>query len=181
MVEEELSNIPIGQFETVSQLIASSESLQIAFAILIVGLIIIGVIYHKFSHWVSSKKFNYSRPHVSRFTRKAVLPLLAIVLVTSTNTYIQTSEILEGEAVFTEEGLGRAEAFAKILDTINILVIGWTISLLIPIGLRKRDASVLEREDYNNWSDMKGFPDDDGNLFYKCFKWFPPKKQLLMK
>ncbi len=175
MAEEELSNIPIGQFETVSQLIASSESLQIAFAILIVGLIIIGVIYHKFSHWVSTQKFNYSRPHVSRFARKAVLPFFAIALVTSTNAYMQSTELLEGENVFSEGELGPAETFAKILDTINILVIGWTISLLIPISLRKRDASVLEREDYNNWSDMKGFPDDDRNLFYKCFKWFPPK------
>ena len=32
MAEEGLSNIPVGEFETVSQLIASSESLQIAFA-----------------------------------------------------------------------------------------------------------------------------------------------------
>jgi len=174
MAEEELSNIPIGQFETVSQLIASSESLQIAFAILIVGLVIIGIIYHKFSHWVSSQKFNYSRPHVSRFTRKAVLPFFAIVLVTSTNAYIQSTELLEGE-IEIEGELGPAETFAKILDTINILVIGWTISLLIPISLRKRDASILEREDYDNWSDMKGFPDDDGNLFHKCFKWLPPK------
>jgi len=174
MAEEELSNIPIGQFETVSQLIASSESLQIAFAILIVGLVIIGIIYHKFSHWVSSQKFNYSRPHVSRFTRKAVLPFFAIVLVTSTNAYIQSTELLEGE-IEIEGELGPAETFAKILDTINILVIGWTISLLIPISLRKRDASILEREDYDKWSDMKGFPDDDGNLFHKCFKWLPPK------
>jgi len=100
---------------------------------------------------------------------------LAIVLVTSTNTYIQTSEILEGEAVFTEDGLGRAEAFGKFLDTINILVIGWTISHLIPISLRKRDTSILEKEDYDNWFNMKGFPDDGGNLFHKCFKWLPPK------
>ena len=174
MAEEELNNIPVGQFETVSQLIASSESLQIAFAILIVGLIIIGVIYHKFSHWVSTQKFNYSRPHVSRFARKAVLPFFAIALVTSSNAYMQSTELLEGE-IGIEGELGPAETFAKILDTINILVIGWTISLLIPISLRKRDASALEREDYNNWSDMKGFPDDGGNLFYKCFKWSPPK------
>jgi len=175
MAEEELSNIPIGQFETVSQLIASSESLQIAFAILIVGLIIIGIIYHKFSHWVLTQKFNYSRPHVSRFTRKAVLPFFAIVLVSSTNAYMQSTELFEGENVFSEGELGPAETFAKILDSINILVIGWTISLLIPISLRKRDASILEREDYDKWSDMKGFPDDDGNLFHKCFKWLPPK------
>jgi len=175
MAEEGTSNIPVGEFETVSQLIASSESLQIAFAILIVGLIIIGVIYHKFSHWVLSQKFNYSRPHVSRFARKAVLPFFAIALVTSTNAYMQSTELLESGNVFSEGELGPAETFAKILDTINILVIGWTISHLIPIILRKRDASILEREDYDRWFDMKGFPDDDGNLFHKCFKWLPPK------
>jgi len=175
MAEEGVSNIPVGEFETVSQLIASSESLQIAFAILIVGLIIIGVIYHKFSHWVLSQKFNYSRPHVSRFARKAVLPFFAIALVTSTNAYMQSTELLESGNVFSEGELGPAETFAKILDTINILVIGWTISHLIPIILRKRDASILEREDYDRWFDMKGFPDDDGNLFHKCFKWLPPK------
>lgn len=175
MAEEELGSIPIGQFETVSQLIASSESLQIAFAILIVGLIIIGVIYHKFSHWILSQKFNYSRPHVSRFTRKAVLPFFAIALVTSTNAYMQSTELFEGENVFSEGELGPAETFAKILDTINILVIGWTISHLIPISLTKREASILEKGDYDKWFDMKGFPDDDGDLFQKCFKWLPPK------
>jgi len=175
MAEEELGSIPIGEFETVSQLIASSESLQIAFAILIVGLIIIGVIYHKFSHWISSQKFNYSRPHVSRFIRKAVLPFFAIALVSSTNAYIQSTELFEGENVFSEGELGPAETFAKILDSINILVIGWTISHLIPIGLTKRESSILEREDYDNWCDMKGFPDDDGKLHHKCFKWLPPK------
>lgn len=173
MTEHEQGSIPIGEFETVSQLIASSESLQIAFAILIVGLIIIGVIYHKFSRWVLSQKFNYSRPHVSRFTRKAVLPFFAIALVTSTNAYMQSTELLE-RGVLSEDELGPAETFAKILDTINILVIGWTISHLIPISLRKHDASILERGDYDKWFDMKGFP-DDGDLFHKCFKWLPPK------
>jgi len=175
MAEEELSNIPIGEFETVSQLVASSESLQIAFAILIVGLIMIGVIYRKFSHWISSQKFNYSRPHVSRFARKAVLPFFAIALVSSTNVYIQSTELFEGEDAFSEGELGPAETFAKILDTINILVVGWTISHLIPIGLTKREVSGLEREDYDKWRDMKGFPDDDGDIFHKCFKWLRPK------
>jgi len=87
---------------------------------------------------------------------------------------MQSTELLEGE-IEIEGELGPAETFAKILDTINILVIGWTISLLIPISLRKRDASVLEREDYDNWFDIRGFPDDDGKLFHKCFKWLPPK------
>jgi len=175
MAEEETSSIPIGEFESVSELIASSESLQIAFTILIVGLIIIGVIYHKFSHWIRSQKFNYSRPHVSRFARKAILPFFAIVLVTSTNAYIQSTELFEGEDAFSKGELDPAETFAKILDTINILVIGWTLSHLIPIILTKRDASTLEKEDYSNWVDMQGFPDDDGGLFHKCFKWIPPK------
>jgi len=175
MAEEELSSTPIGEFESVSQLVASSESLQIAFAILIVGLIMIGVIYRKFSHWISSQKLNYSRPHVSRFAREAVLPFFAIALVSSTNAYIQSTELFEGEDVFSEGKLGPAETFAKILDTINILVIGWTISHLIPIGLTKREASILEKEDYDKWVDMRGFPDDDGDLFRKCFKWSSPK------
>ncbi len=67
-----------------------------------------------------------------------------------------------------------AEKFAKLLDSINILVIGWTISHLIPIALTKRDSSILEREDYEQWNDMRGFTDDD-DLFHKCFKWIPPQ------
>ena len=169
---EEPDNIPIGEFESVSQLIASSESLQIAFAILIVGLIMIGVIYYKFSHWILSQKFNYTRPHISRFVRKAVLPFFAIALVSSINVYIQTTELFDAEI---EDGLGAAEKFAKILNSINILVIGWTISHLVPIALTKRDKSILERKDYEKWRGMQGFSDDDGELFHKCFKWIPPQ------
>ena len=173
---EEPGNIPIGEFETVSQLIASSESLQIAFAILIVGLIMIGVIYYKFSHWILSQKFNYTRPHISRFVRKAVLPFFAIALVSSINVYIQTTELFEGENIIkSTDELDPAEKFAKILNSINILVIGWTISHLVPITLTQRDKSILERKDYKKWYDMQGFTDDDGDLFHKCFKWVPPQ------
>ena len=59
MGEAELSSISVGQFGTVSELLASNESLQIGFAIMIVGMIILSVIYHKFSHWVRKKKFSY--------------------------------------------------------------------------------------------------------------------------
>ena len=173
---EEPGNIPIGEFETVSQLIASSESLQIAFAILIVGLIMIGVIYYKFSHWILSQKFNYTRPHISRFVRKAVLPFFAIALVSSINVYIQTTELFEGENIIkSTDELDPAEKFAKILNSINILVIGWTISHLVPITLTQRDKSILERKDYEKWYDMQGFSDDDGDLFHKSFKWVPPQ------
>ncbi len=173
---EEPDNIPIGEFESVSQLIASSESLQIAFAILIVGLIMIGVIYYKFSHWILSQKFNYTRPHISRFVRKAVLPFFAIALVSSINVYIQTTELFEGENIIeSTDELDPAEKFAKILNSINILVIGWTISHLVPIALTKRDKSILERKDYEKWRGVQGFSDDDGELFHKCFKWIPPQ------
>ena len=171
MAEHEAAGISVGEFETIPQLLASSESLQLAFVLLIIGLVVIGIVYHKFSHWISSQKFNYTRPHFSRFVRKAVLPFFAIALVSSINVYIQTAELFEVEI---EDGSGGAEKFAKILNSINILVIGWTISHLIPIALAKRDKAILEREDYEQWNDMRGFTDDDG-LCRKCFKWIPPQ------
>ena len=39
MAEEDLTQISVGEFETVTQLLASSESLQLAFFIMIVGII----------------------------------------------------------------------------------------------------------------------------------------------
>jgi len=172
MAEDEVSQISVGEFETIPQLLASSESLQLAFIILIIGLVVIGIIYRKFSHWVFTQKFNYTRPHFSRFVRKAVLPFFAIALVSTINVSIQTAELFENEI---EDGGGGAEKFAKILNSINMLVIGWTISHLIPIALTKRDKSIVEKEDYEKWDDMKGFTDDSDNLFQKCFKWVPPQ------
>lgn len=171
MAEHESAGISVGEFETIPQLLASSESLQLASVLLIIGLVVIGIVYRKFSHWVSSQKLNYTRPHFSRFVRKAVLPFFAIALVSSINVYIQTADLFEKEI---EDGSDGAEKFAKLLDSINILVIGWTISHLIPIALTKRDKLILEREDYEQWNDMQGFADDD-DLFHKCFKWIPPQ------
>ena len=175
MVEEGVTEISVGEFETIPQILASSESLQLAFVFLIVGMVVIGIIYRKFSHWISSQKFNYTRPHFSRFVRKAVLPFFALALVSSINVYIQTTELFEAENLIegTDE-LDPAEKFAKILNSINMLVIGWTIAHLIPIALTKRDKSILERQDYQNWYNMRGFSDDDG-LFHRCFKWIPPQ------
>jgi small-conductance mechanosensitive channel len=175
MVEEGVTEISVGEFETIPQILASSESLQLAFVFLIVGMIAIGIIYRKFSHWISSQKFNYTRPHFSRFVRKAVLPFFALALVSSINVYIQTTELFEAENLIEgADELDPAEKFAKILNSINILVIGWTISHLIPIALTKRDKSILERQDYQNWYNMRGFSDDD-DLFHRCFKWIPPQ------
>ena len=177
MGESEASEIPVGQFGTVTDLLASEQSLQIGFIIMIVGIIAISVIYRKFSHWVRKKQFSYSRPHVSRLIRKAILPFFAIALITATNAYIQSFSVFEEELDVVEGELTASGVFAKILNTFNILVIGYTISQLIPVALNKRDKSTLEKEDYDKWFENRGFIDDDGDLFHKCFKWVPPKVQ----
>ena len=177
MGETGVSDISVGEFGTVTELLASNESLQIGFAIMIVGIIGISIVYRKFSHWIRKKKFSYSRPHVSRFARKAILPFFAIALISATNAYIQSFAVFDEELDVINGELTASGVFAKILDTFNILVIGYTVSQLIPIALTKRDKSTLEKEDYDKWFDNRGFSDDDGDLFHKCFKWTPPKVQ----
>jgi len=172
---EELTEFSAGQFETIPQLLASSDSLQMALAVLVIGLIIIVTVYRKFSSWIQTQKFSYTRPHISRFARTAMLAFFAIVLVSSVNAYIQAFELFDEQAVTLTDELSPSQTFAKILNTINILVIGYTISHLIPIALNKREKTILEREDFEKWKDLKGFRDDDGDLFHKIFKWVPPK------
>jgi len=174
MAEGDLTQISAGEFETVSQLLASNESLQIAFSIMILGIIGIAIGYKKFSSWVASQKFYYQRPHFSRFVRKAVLPFFAIALITAINVHIQTG-LLFGEdlSIIGDESISPVETFAKLLNTFNILVIGYTISQLIPIALTKREKSTLEKEDFDAWYEMRGFVDDE-NLFHKLYKWVPP-------
>lgn len=172
---EELSEFSAGQFETVSQLITSSVSLQMALAVLVVGLIIIVTVYRKFSSWIQTQKFSYTRPHISRFVRTAMLAFFAIGLVSSVNAYIQAFELFDEQDITLTDELSPSQTFAKILNTINILVIGYTISHLIPIALNKREKTILEREDFESWKELKGFKDDNGDLFHKIFKWVPPK------
>ena len=174
MAEEELSNISVGEFETVSQLLASSESLQLAFFIMIVGITAIVIGYKKFSSWVGSQKFYYKKPHFSRFLRRAVLPFFAIALITTINVYIQTGVLFGDIPLIENEELNAQETFAKILNTFNILVIGYTVSHLIPIILTKREKSVLEKMDFDAWFEFRGFSDDKGDLFHKLYKWVPP-------
>ncbi|MDC4231983.1 MAG: mechanosensitive ion channel [Nitrosopumilus sp.] len=176
---EEINEISVGQFDTVSQLIASSLSLQLAVVGLIIGIIIISVVYRKFSFWIKTQKFNHTKPHVARFARKIILPFLAIALISSVNMYIQVFELFDEESMVIQiEGeLAPSEVFAKMLNTLNILVIGYTISQLVPIALTKRDSSRLEREDFEAWREMRGFPDDVDDLFHKLYKWIPPKQK----
>ena len=95
---DEISEISVGQFDTVSQLIASSVSLQLAVIGLIIGIIVISVVYRKFSFWIKTQKFNHTRPHVARFARKIILPFLAIALISSVNMYIQVFELFDEES-----------------------------------------------------------------------------------
>jgi len=172
---EDLSEFSAGEFETVAQLLAASSDLQALMVILGTGLVILGIAYRGFGKWMSSKKFSYTRPHISRFARTAMLAFFAIGLVSSVNAYIQAFELFDEQDVTLTDELSPSQTFAKILNTINILVIGYTISHLIPIALNKREKTILEREDFEKWKDLKGFRDDDGDLFHKIFKWIPPK------
>jgi len=172
---EEITEFSVGQFETVSQLLSSSASLQMALVALVVGLIIIACGYRLFSRWTQTRKFSYTRPHISRFARTAMLAFFAIGLVSSVNAYIQVFELFDEQDVTLAGDLSPSQTFAKILNTINILVIGYTISHLIPIALNKREKSTLEREDFENWKELKGFKDDEADLFHNIFKWIPPK------
>jgi len=192
MAEGEIIDAVTGQaseFQSVSELIISSEPLQIAFTVLIIGVIGITCVYRFFSNWVKTQKFNYVRPHLSRFLRVGILPFFAIILITSMNVYIQSFDIFNEPTINSEkiqdaennikieskDTLSPAATFSKILNTINILVIGYSIAQLIPIILTKREKSNLEKEDFEIWKEMRGFSDDKDDLFHKCFKWVPPK------
>ena len=110
------------------------------------------------------------------FVRRAILPFFAIALITAINVHIQTG-ILFGEDLSIVEGeeISPVETFAKILNTFNILVIGYTISHLIPIALNKREKTELEKVDFDAWFEMRGFIDDPNDLFHKLYSWVPPK------
>ena len=128
---EDLSEFSAGEFQTVSELLASDVDLQILMVILGVGLGFLAVSYRSLGKWMYNKKFSYTRPHVARFTRTALLAFFAIGLVTSINLYVQWVEADTPNPSSVEA----LETFAKILNTINILVIGYTVSQLIPIVL----------------------------------------------
>lgn len=180
MAGEELSQITAGEFEIVSHLLATSEALQISFIILAAGIITIVAAYRKFSTWIGSQKFYYERPHISRFLRSVMLPVFAIALITAINVHVQTS-ILSGEEITNIESvpsvLTASDAFAKILNTFNILVISYAISHLIPIILTKYERGIQEKIDFDEWFEMRGFSDDKDDLFHKLYKWIPPNEK----
>ena len=167
------------EFNSLWHLITSSQSLQIDLIVLIVGLIGVAVAYRKFSAWISDHRISYFRPHLSRFIGILVLPLFAITLISVTNAYIQLFDLFDGEgmtAVESEANMMAVATFARILNSINVLVIGYAVAYLIPIILTKREKSTLERSDFESWYEMHGFSDDDGDLFHKIYKWNPPHR-----
>lgn len=168
-----------GQFEAVSQLLATHPSLQVAVVALVAGIIGIMLVYRRLARWSLSKRFSYTRPHVSRFVRVAVLPFFAIALISSINAYAHAFELfghhpgLSAEAA--EANRIASETFAKLLNTMNILVIGYAVAHLIPIILTKREKSLLEKEDFDEWFARRGFADDDGDVFHTMYRWVPPR------
>lgn len=170
MVEEELSQISITEFENIWTLFLSSTSIQVAFAVLISGMIGIISGYRKFSNWVTGQKFYYERPHASRFLRRVALPFFAIALITSFNVYTQfTLSSAETHNVAAEETLSR------ILNTFNVLVIGYTVAHLVPIIINKIEKRKLEELDFDIWFEMRGFVDDADGFFHKLYRWVPPR------
>lgn len=164
-----------GHFDTLSQLLTSSESLQAAMVLLVAGVVAISLAYRKFSGWIRGKKFYYHRPHISKFVRVAVLPVFGVALISSVNAYIQAFELFdEADAVSADGRLSAQETFVKLLNTMDVLVIGYTVARLVPIILTKREKSDLEKQDYGQWRSMLGFGDDEGDLFHKLFRWVPP-------
>jgi len=167
--------VDVGEFGILWELILSSESLQIDLAILTLGLIGITMAYRRFSRWTKSKQINYYKPHFARFIRVLVLPLFAAALITSVNVSIQFFELSDSQALEEADAeINATTTFSKLLNTINILIIGHTVSHIIPILLAKRQKLAALKTDFENWTSMLGFKDDDGDLFHQMFRWKPP-------
>src|SRR3989338_10861084 len=120
-----MAEVFAGQIGTFIELLSSSLSLQVAFVVLVIGLIILGTVYTKFRQWTRTKKFSYSKPILAEIIRRAVLPILALALISSINIYIQTFELFdESNEISTEQpnaDLTPEETFAKLLNSMNIL------------------------------------------------------------
>lgn len=161
----------IGEFNSVSDLLLSDVSIQFAFLVLIVGIVTIILAYRKFSNWILTRKFSYTRSHLSNFVRSALLPIFALVLITAVNGYVQISGIFPEDQSETTQ-----QIFAKILNSLNLVTIGYTTSHLIPIIIRKQNTSNEELQDFKKWREKRGFDDDDDDFFHTVYKWQHPKE-----
>jgi small-conductance mechanosensitive channel len=165
----------IDQFTTFGAYISSEPGLQMALIVLGVGLVIILGAYFRLSKWLKSQKIHYIRPLRSSFVQYAILPLFAIVLVTSVNVYLNTFYASNIISIDAAPEFSSRFAFAKLIDSINIIVIGWSVAQMIPIMILRSERNKKIREDFEEWKDMGGFPDEEGDLFHRLYKWCPPK------
>jgi small-conductance mechanosensitive channel len=86
--------------------------------------------------------------------------------------FVDPNEILQEQM---NPELTAGETFAKILNSMNILVMAFTAGHIITILLEKREKLKSEKEDFKAWSDLNGFVDDKDDLFHRCYRWVPPK------
>ena len=179
MAEESITSLSTGEFQTLSEIVSSSLSIQISLIVLVLGIISIVLIHRKFARWVNSKEISYIHPELAEFTRKVMLPVFAIILITTINVYVQAFELFNEDVEIlesdTSDKLTHREVFAKLLSSLNIFSIGYAVSQLIPILITKYDRTKQERTDFDSWKMMTGFTDDDPNFFHKVFEWVPPK------
>ena len=179
MAEEAITNISTGEFQTLSEIIFSSLSIQVSLIVLVLGIISIILIHKKFSRWVNSKQISYVHPELAEFARKVMLSVFAIILITTINVHVQAFELFDEDVEILESEasniLTHREVFAKLLSSLNLFSIGYAVSQLIPILITKYDRTKQERTDFDSWKMMTGFADDEPNFFHKIFEWVPPK------
>lgn len=147
------------QIQNLPSMILANSNPQAQLVILVVDLVIIFSIYFKFANWIRKLKFSYIRPHLSHFIQKAVLPVFALALISTTNFYIQIYDLFDESKVSSAGMYTAKQTFAKILNSINMLIIGYTLSQLTPIILRKHDLDQKERDDFENWKIKQCFTD----------------------
>ena len=176
---EEITQIANSKLIPLNQVLMTDFTLQFSLAILIVGFIAIFWINRRVASWIEKKKISCTRPFATEFVKKVFLSLFAIALFVSIDVYIQIFELFDTQmaidAANAYETLTPRETFAKILDTIVILIIGYTIVNLIPIILSINEAKKIEKQDYQEWIHRRGFLDDKQDLFHQLFQWSPPR------
>ena len=176
---DELTSFTDSKLVPLSQQLMQDVTLQLSLIVLGAGLLGIIFLSRKVSSWIDARKFSYTRPFATELVKKTLLSSLAVILIISVSSYIQIFELFDSqvaiEAAQADKALTPREAFAKLLDTFVILVIGYTVAHLIPIILSNNEARKMEKHDYQEWIHLRGFTNDEENLFHQFFKWTPPK------
>ena len=176
---DEISSVAGNQLIPLADLLRTDFTLQLSLMVLVAALVGIFVLSRKISHVLDGKKFKYTRPYATSFVKKTLFSLFAVAIIVSISFYIQVFELFDTQiaidAANANTSLTPRETFAKILDTFVILIIGYTISQLIPIVISTYESQNRAKRDYQEWIHMRGFADDKDNLFHKLFEWVPPK------